>query len=199
VYPETKHPTYFASLGLSLTGPLLAALAAHGYGKRDAPVFIQSFEVGNLLELRSRTQLPLVQLIEAQGAPYDFIAANDRRTYADLVTRPGLAEIAAYANAIGVNKNLLIPRAADGTLASPTSLVANAHAAGLAVHGWTFRAENEFLPTNLRSGADPAARGDLAGEIVAFLRTKMDGFFTDQPDVGVAARNEFARKLNLPG
>src|SRR5436305_5016020 len=76
VYPETKHPTYFRQLGIPLEEPLLAALAAAGYRGREAAVFLQSFEVGNLKELRQRTDLPLIQLLEAAGHPWD-----DPRSY----------------------------------------------------------------------------------------------------------------------
>lgn len=179
VYPETKHPTYFDRLGLSMDEPLLRLLTQYGYTRADSPVFVQSFEVGNLRRLRKRTPVPLVQLIEAEGAPYDFIAAGEKRTYADLITPAGLKEIAQYANAVGVNKNLIIPRNADGTLGPPSSLVRDAHAAGLKVHGWTFRAERVFLPAGL----------DMVAEVTAFLRTGMDGFFTDHPDLGVRARD----------
>ncbi len=84
VYPETKHPTYFDSCGLRMDRPLLRALAKYGYEGRNAPVFVQSFEVGNLMRLRTRTKVPMVQLIEATGAPYDFVASRDSRTYAEL-------------------------------------------------------------------------------------------------------------------
>jgi glycerophosphoryl diester phosphodiesterase len=181
VYPETKHPTYFDEQGLRMDRPLLQVLSRHGYEGRNAPVFIQSFEVGNLQRLRRKTRLPMVQLIEASGAPYDFVASGDSRTYADLITPAGLAEIATYANAIGPSKALIIPRKEDGTLASPTTLVEDSHEAGLGVHPWTFRAENHFLPTNLRSSADPVQHGDFAAELRAFLATGIDGFFTDHP------------------
>jgi glycerophosphoryl diester phosphodiesterase len=181
VYPETKHPTYFDEQGLRMDRALLQVLSRHGYEGRNAPVFIQSFEVGNLKRLRRKTRLPMVQLIEASGAPYDFVASGDSRTYADLITPAGLAEIATYANAIGPSKALIIPRKDDGTLASPTTLVEDSHEAGLGVHPWTFRAENHFLPTNLRSSPDPAQRGDFAAELRAFVATGIDGFFTDHP------------------
>src|SRR5581483_8011154 len=188
VYPETKHPTYFDRLGLSMDRPLLATLKRHGYEGAKAPVCIQSFEVGNLRRLRRKTRLPMVQLIEAGGAPFDFVASGDGRTYADLVTPAGLAEIATYANAIGPNKSLVIPRDAAGALGAPTTLVRDAHAAGLGVHPWTFRAENHFLPSPLRSrGGEPTELGDLVSELRAFLATGIDGFFTDHPDVGARA------------
>jgi glycerophosphoryl diester phosphodiesterase len=189
VYPETKHPTYFDGIRLSLEEPLLAALARHGYDRPGSPVFIQSFEVTNLRKLRGQTQLPLIQLIGSGGAPYDFEACNDPRTYADLITPLGLAEIATYANGIGPHKDLIVPRRADAWLGQPSALVRNAHAVGLVVHGWTFRAENAFLPKNFQSGPERGARGDLAAEIAAFLATGMDGFFTDQPDLGVTGRD----------
>ena len=116
VYPETKHPTYFDGIGLSLEEPLVATLEANGFGSRSAPVYIQSFEVGNLRELATMTRVPLVQLINCTGAPYDLVAAGDPRTYADLVTPAGLREIARYADGIGVCKDVMIPRTATGTL-----------------------------------------------------------------------------------
>jgi glycerophosphoryl diester phosphodiesterase len=187
VYPETKHPSYFDGCGLRMDRALLQTLSRHGYEGRSAPVFIQSFEVGNLQRLRKRTKVPMVQLIEATGAPYDFVASGDSRTYADLIAPSGLAGIAEYANAIGPSKTLVIPRDASGVLGAPTSLVRDAHAAGLGVHPWTFRAENNFLPTNLRSSADPTQIGDLAAELNAYLAAGIDGFFTDHPAIAYRA------------
>ncbi len=186
VYPETKHPSYFAGLGLALEGPLLDVLDRWDYAGPDAPVFIQSFEVGNLMELRERTHLPLVQLIESRGQPYDFALKGYSSTYADMITPHGLKTVATYADVIGVNKTLIIPRDERDGLGTPTSLVENAHAHGLKVHGWTFRAENHFVPRDLRTG-DDTALGDMVAEVQAYLRAGMDGFFTDQPAIGVRA------------
>jgi glycerophosphoryl diester phosphodiesterase len=193
IYPETKHPTYFDSIGLSLEEPLLAALGANGYQGPKAKVFIQSFEVGNLKELRRRSRLPLVQLLSDVGAPYDLVAAGDPRTYADLSTPEGLAEIATYADGIGPSKNQIVPRDPAGSLLEPTSLVADAHRAGLLVHPYTFRNENNFLPANFRQG-DPdspvylRATGDAPAEYDRFFGLGVDGLFADNPDTAVAAR-----------
>ena len=189
VYPETKHPTYFEELGLPLERPLVEALRRHELDRKDAPVFIQSFEVANLRRLAGLTRAPLVQLIDAGGRPWDFTRGGVARTYADLVRPEGLRDIATYARAIGVHKSLVIPRDGGGRSLPPTSLVQGAHAAGLLVHVWTLRAENEFLPAELRRGADAAARGDLPGEVSLFLRAGVDGYFTDHPAIGVAARD----------
>jgi len=187
VYPETKHPTYFDSIGLSLEEPLLAALHANGLDRTGSPVLIQSFETSNLRALSHRTPLPLVQLVDCSGAPYDLVAKGDPRTYADLVTQAGLREIATYAAVLGACKDRLIPRDAAGNLLAPTSVIRDAHRAGLAVHAWTFRRENQFLPAQFRVGTDPNGVGDLVGEIRTFVAAGLDGLFTDNADLGVAA------------
>lgn len=187
VYPETKHPTYFASIGLPLEQTLVRTLKADGYGSKSDPVIVQSFEVGNLQRLDKLTNVTLAQLINCSGAPYDFVAAGDARTYADMVTDKGLKDIARYADGIGACKDVIIPRTPDGHLAAPTDVVRLAHKRGLIVHGWTFRRENQFLPVDFRIGTDPNAVGNLVGEIRSYLKTGMDGFFTDNPDLGRAA------------
>lgn len=192
VYPETKHPSYFRGIGLPMEWPLVRLLEGADF-QHPGGVFIQSFEVGNLQLLRTMTPLPLVQLINDGGAPWDFIAAGDERTYADLATPEGLAQIARYAAGVGVDNNLILPRTGVGAPGAPTALIAGAHAAGLVVHGWTFRAESCFLPPEFRSTGGNAGRGGLVAEITAFLEQGMDGFFTDQADIGVRARDAFAR------
>jgi glycerophosphoryl diester phosphodiesterase len=183
VYPETKHPSHFAALGLALE-PLLLAALSNGLG--NAPVFIQSFEVGNLQQLHKQCSYPLVQLIGAEGGPWDQREAR-WRDYAEMTTPAGLARVAQYATAIGVQKNMVLREGAGGALA-PTTLVRDAHAAGLAVHAWTFRAENAFLPALLRRGDDPAAHGDLRAEMQAAIAAGVDGVFCDHPDIGHAVR-----------
>jgi glycerophosphoryl diester phosphodiesterase len=181
VYPETKHPSYFTAVGLAMEERLVHALERYGYRGRDGRAFLQSFETGNLKALSRLTQLPLVQLIEAAGAPYDLVQGGDPRTYADLLTPKGLEEIAAYASCIGPAKSLVIPRDGAGKLLGPASLVADCHAVGVNVHPWTFRAEDAFLPAGL----------DLEGELREFLAAGVDGLFVDQPDVGVKTRDAF--------
>lgn len=183
VYPETKHPTYFASIGLPHEGPLLAAMAEFGYTAADSPIFVQSFEVENLRALRAKTPVPLIQLMDAEGGPPD----RPDLTYADMATAAGLAQVATYSNGIGPNKAMVIPRGPLGALLIPTKLVQHAHAVGLAVHPWTFRRENAFLPSDYAKGLDPRAQGDLAGEIRQFVAAEVDGIFTDNTPEAVAA------------
>ena len=187
IYPETKHPTYFDSIGLSLEERVVDILDRNGYTSRRSPVIIQSFETGNLRDLAELTDVRLAQLVNCSGAPYDLVAAGDTRTYADLVTPDGLHEIASYADGVGLCKDVMIRRDAAGHLLAPTSVIADAHRARLEVHGWTFRRENQFLPVEFRSGTDPNGIGDVAGEIRTFIAAGMDGFFTDNPDIGATA------------
>ncbi len=189
IYPETKHPSYFAALGLHFDDRMLESLARHGYARRSDPICIQSFEVANLKALRRRTDLPLVQLIEPQGRPFDFTLAGDPRSYLDLMSDAGLKEIAGYADSIGPHKWMVV-QFAKGE-ARDTGLARRARAAGLGIHVWTLRAENEFLPVDLRSTGDAAARGDLGGEIQALLDAGITGFFSDHPDLAVEARDRW--------
>jgi len=160
IYPETKHPTYFRGLGLPLEEKLLASLETHGWNTREAPVFIQSFEQGNLRELRKRTNVRLIQLTSDPG----------------MVIDARLREIASYADGIGPDMRLVIPVAPDGTVGAHTDLVRRAHAAGLLVHIWTIRTDKAFLPA--------AYHGRAETPFEQFRDTGVDGIFTDFPDVG---------------
>jgi glycerophosphoryl diester phosphodiesterase len=179
VYPETKHPSYFRSIGLPLEHSLLDTLKRHGWSDRRAPVFVQSFETANLRELRTRTRLRLIQLLDERGGPWDRHRSKTLRTYADLTTDTGLREIAKYADGIGVNRRLIVPAAEDGTLRPPTDLVTRAHRLGLLVHVWTLRSDAPFLS---RSYA-----GLPEAEHRQFRDLGVDGIFTDFPDTAVSA------------
>ena len=182
IYPETKHPTYFRSIGLPLEQRLVEALEANDYRGPHAPVFIQSFEVRNLRDLSQMTQLRLVQLLEGGTArPYDFVVSNDPRTCGDMMTPAGLAEIATYAGGIGPDKRGIVPANRDGTLLPPTSLVTDAHQAGLVVHPYTFRDEPVFLA--------PDYQFDPVREYVQFFRLGVDAVFSEHVDTAVRARN----------
>ena len=190
VYPETKHPSYFAKLGLHFDDRMLEALRRHGYGKRIDPICLQSFEVANLKALRRRTDLPLVQLIAPTGQPFDFTLAGDRAQLPGSHERRGTARRSPrYADAIGPHKSMVVQFGAEG--GSDTGLARRARAAGLGIHVWTLRAENEFLPVALRSPGDVAAQGDLKSEIQALLDAGVTGFFSDHPDLAVRARDEW--------
>ena len=192
IYPEIKHSTYFRGIGLPMEDTVLATIRKHPYTAKTAPLFIQSFEIGNLKYLRSRLgelspRVRLIQLLgDAKEQPYDTVANKQPLDYAQMMQPKGLAEIANYADAIGPNKLSVIPRTADGRLDSPTALVADAHASKLLVHPWTFRPENHFLPTDLRAPGTPATRNDAGAvaEIRAYLEAGIDGFFTDDPALG---------------
>jgi glycerophosphoryl diester phosphodiesterase len=183
VYPETKHPSYFRSIGLALEPKLVDALNRAGLNRRGAPVFVQSFEVGNLQSLRSQLRVSLIQLIDSTGTPAD-----------ELVTPTGLRQIARYADGIGPAKDRIVPRDGAGFSAPPTSLVHDAHAAGLMVHPFTFRNENQFLPAENRSSSDPNAYGDAFAEYQQFYDLGVDGVFSDAVDTAVAAL-ELPRRL----
>ncbi len=224
VYPETKHPTYHRQLGLPIEGRLVEALRRHGLDRRDAPVFIQSFEVSNLRYLRSITSVRLVQLIDADDVnldgsislkppfdkPYDFAVRGDVRTFADLLTPAGLAEIRTYADGIGPWKPYLISSAGvdangdgqaddvngdgkvneqDRRLLAPSQVVANAHRLGLLVHPFTFRNEQRRLTGDFN--------GDPVQEYLRFYELGVDGVFSDFADTAVTARELFELRQRL--
>jgi glycerophosphoryl diester phosphodiesterase len=187
--PELKHSTWFAQEGLPLEDRFVSTLKAHEYTRR-APVVVQSFEVANLKALRKGLGKPsnitLAQLVIAGGAydkarPADVLAAGGSLTYGEMVTARGLRGIAAYADIVAPNTRAVIPLAKDERLAAPTTLVADAHKAGLQVVVWTFRPENAFLAADFRNGAGANARNDAGSvaEIRRYLETGIDGLFSD--------------------
>jgi glycerophosphoryl diester phosphodiesterase len=190
IYPETKHPTYFRNQGLPLEPELVKTLNRNGLNRPDAKVFVQSFEVGNLKALDKELRVPLVQLTSSVGAPYDFIASGDKRTYADIVSAAGLREVATYADGVGPSKDQIIPLDATGKLGTPTALVRDAHRAGLVVHPYTFRVENNFLPLDFRSSTVPTDSGNLFAEIATYRKVGVDGVFSDNADIAIAEEAE---------
>ena len=193
IAPETKHPTYFRAQGLPLEPALVRTLVRNGLNRPDSGVYVQSFEVSNLVALNAVLRVNLVQLTSATGAPYDFVAAGDPRTYADLTTPAGLRQVARYADVLGPDKTQIVPRDAAGTSQPPTTLVRDAHRAGLAVVPYTFRNENTFLPAELRSSTDPTAYGNAFGEYAQFFGLGVDGLFSDNGDTAREARDEYVR------
>ncbi|WP_344191893.1 glycerophosphodiester phosphodiesterase family protein [Kribbella karoonensis] len=180
VIPEIKHPAYFRRLGLPLEELLTERILA--LRLRPEEIMVQSFEPTSLRRLSVMAHVPLVQLIDAESAPNDFLRTGDGRTYADLIEPRGLREVATYAQVLAPHKDLVVPRTADGCLGEPTRLVDRAHRAGLAVQVWTFRAERRFLPTAT----------DFPTELTRFAALGLQGVFSDHPDQAVAALRKSA-------
>lgn len=183
LYPETKHPAFFASKGHDFEAPLLKALEDFDAG----PVFIQSFEPEILKRLKSKTKAKLVQLVyeAAPGAGPNI----------------PLAEIATYADGVGPAKSAIV--GGEGTL---STLVTDAHSLGLTVHPWTFRDDqsNPELQAFFDQQEDFIVKSTLAStpvrdyvvnplpavEIHFFLGRGIDGLFTDFPATAVEVRRQ---------
>ncbi|MER6193794.1 glycerophosphodiester phosphodiesterase [Streptomyces cyaneofuscatus] len=192
LYVETKHPTYFRSLGLGLEEPLARLLRRYGRDRRNAPLILQSFEPSSVQRLARLVDTPRIVLLSGPTSrPWDFVASGDPRTVADLVTPAGLKWIASYAQGIGPTLDLVIPKDAAGRLTTPTTLVKDAHARGLLLHPYTLRNENSFLPADFRRGTDPNAYGDVFGAAAAYFATGIDGIFSDHPDTALLAAADF--------
>lgn len=191
IIPELKHGSYSRRIGLPMEDRVLAILAAHHY-TRHAPVELQSFEIGNLRYLRSRlgpkrANIRLLQLIDDDHSqPADVQAVDGTLSYAQMLTPAGLRRIATYADAVGPPMRMVIPLDAAGRLAPPTTLVRDAHEAGLQVQPYTFRPENIFIAGDFRDDGAPEACNEAGSvaEIRAYLDAGIDGFFTDDPGLG---------------
>ena len=189
VYPETKHPTYFASIGLPLEEALVAELKKFNLNKKGAPVFIQSFELGNLKKLKNLTSLPLVFLIDdPEKIPYDYKVAGIKTTYQELMTPKNLNEIKKIASGIGPYKRYIIPANDKNERLPPTTLINDAHKAGLFVHAYTFRSEERYLLKDYNK--------DPEQEYLEFFKLGVDGVFTDVADDAVKAKQAFLKLGN---
>ncbi|MFN6474780.1 esterase-like activity of phytase family protein [Nostoc sp. DedQUE07] len=227
IYPETKHPTYLANeatyvgttekVNRNISQLLIDALKANNFTD-PSRIFIQSFEVGNLKELHDTimpaagVDIPLVQLLDAsdidingkiiESQPYDLKVSGDTRTYGDLRTPEGLAEVATYADGIGPWKRMIVSvkgidangdgkaddvngdgaiNDADKTTLPLSTLIQDAHNAGLQVHPYTFRAEDQYLAADYK--------GQLALEIQQFYQLGVDALFSDFPDIADEVRD----------
>ncbi|MGW6967868.1 glycerophosphodiester phosphodiesterase [Streptomyces zaomyceticus] len=195
LHVETKHPTYFRSLGLGLEERLAGLLRRYGRHRANSPVFLQSFEPSSIQRLAKLVDSPGVVLLSgANSRPWDFVRAGDPRTVADLVTPEGLRWIASYARGIGPTLDLVIPKDASGRLGDPTTLVRDAHGQGLILHPYTHRNENSFLPADFRRGTDPTAYGDSFGALKRYLETGIDGIFSDNPDTALLGAADFTAR-----
>lgn len=192
LYPETKHPSYFRSIGLPLEERLADELRRTGLAGRRGRAILQSFEPSSLQRLAKLVDNPRIQLLGAENTqPYDFVLSGDKRTVADLVKPEGLRWLATFAHGIGPTTQLIAPVDASGKLRPPTTLVRDAHAANLLLHPYTVRNENAFLPLDYRRGTDPNAYGDAIGWAKYLYELGVDGFFTDQTDTTILARQDF--------
>lgn len=203
LYIETKHPTYFKNRNLAMEDTLLKTLAKYEYTRDIAPVYLQSFEVQNLIDLKNELDLhktikhaQIIQLYDAKTSqPADFVESGETKTYADLATAEGLKDVAKYANGVGPSKGYILNFNDNGSVQT-TSFISDAHAAGLKVHPYTFRPENNFLPTPLKCSQDKPAERCPSGalkEFEAYFKAGVDGVFTDDPALGREAVINFEK------
>ncbi len=192
IIPELKQSTYLHGRGLAPEAAFVRLVRRYRLNSRRAPMWVQSFELGNLRALKEEHgyKARTTFLSTATGAPFDLVVAGDGRGYADLLAPESLAELASFVDGLGPEKAQVVPRAPDGSLGEPTPLVADAHRHGMLVTPWTFRAENTFLPSDLQVGDDPSHLGHAVEEVAAFLRAGVDGVFSDHPDLAVLAREQ---------
>ena len=199
IYPETKHPSWHCELGLPLEDRMLAALTSAGWNTLDAPVFLQSFEAGNLRYLRSLTPLPLVQLIDAAGInpdgsmmpPLAWNSTGRCGLYGKGVlpvafdSAESFTQVAEYANVIAPWKRYIVSVTPENRLQPATQFIEMAHACGLQVHTWTMRNESQFLASDYQN--------DPQREYQQFFSLGIDGLFSDFPDTACAARSTIGR------
>lgn len=203
LYIETKHPTYFKNQKLAMEDTLLKTLAKYKYTRDIAPVYLQSFEVSNLKYLKDQLDLhktikhvQIIQLYDAKTSqPADFVESGETKTYADLATAQGLKDVAKYANGVGPSKGYILNFNDKGSVQT-TSFISDAHTAGLKVHPYTFRPENNYLPKPLKCSQDKPAERCPSGalkEFEAYFKAGVDGVFTDDPALGREAVNNFEK------
>src|SRR3954452_6747135 len=192
IIPELKHSTYFRSIGLPLEEPFVRTLKANHIANAAGRVTVQSFEVANLKTLNRQLRgVPMVQLLDAQVThhPGDVKATGGTLTYGEMATKQGLRDVAKYADIVSPDKSFIVPRDNGGRSLRPTTFVQDAHSARLQVVPYTFRAENTFLPAELRIGTVPSDYGNFQAELSQFIKLGIDGLFTDNADIAKAVRD----------
>ncbi len=222
IYPETKHPTYHKSIGLPLEDRLLGILTRAGWNHRGAPVFIQSFEPSSLRYLRARTQLPLIQLVDADDVnpdgtlafnapfdkPYDWVVSGRPGLFSDLLTPAGLLEVKSYADGIGPWKPYI---RSSKCITVVAGACADANGDGkvnetdrvlLPPTDLIQRAHAQGLlvhPYTFRSEQRRLVSnyaGNPASEYLMFYELGVDGLFSDFADDAIAARVQFLLKTD---
>lgn len=189
VYPETKHPTYFTTIGLPLEKAVVTELKKQGLNKKGSKIFIQSFELGALEKFKKMTDLPLIFLIDdPEKIPYDYVVAGNKTTYQELLQPKYLKEISKVAAGIGPYKRYIVPVNDKGERLPSTTLVADAHAVGLLVHPYTFRSEERYLLKEYKN--------DPESEYLEFFRLGVDGVFTDFADHAVKAKEAYLKEIS---
>ncbi|MBO1754517.1 glycerophosphodiester phosphodiesterase family protein [Allobranchiibius sp. CTAmp26] len=194
---ELKDPSRYRAMGMDMERAVLDGLRRGGAVDGSVPAYLQSFELHSLIRLRDElgVTLPLIFLLENGGVPPGFGSGAHKGTYDELLSARGLKLLSTWIDGVGPGKARVFPRRTDGTLGMPSRLVRDAHAAGLLVHVWTFRAENAFLAEDMRRGGREADWGDVLGEMRRFLRAGVDALICDQPDLAVLARDEMLSRL----
>jgi len=231
-YPESKNPIWNNAQAIAngcgtpgshpFEEAFLKALKDNDLNRKEAPVFVQSFDPASLKYLRSiGLKSKAVQLVDGNGMnfktgetifitdkpntfvsgrPYSWTVAGDPRSFGAMLTPAGLAEVKTYADGIGPWKpqamSLTAAPARDSSSKAslaevdsvkPTSLISDAHKAGLFVHIFTFRNEGKYLAG--------AYKGDPTAEYMAFYRAGVDGVFTDFTPTAFAARNTYFKEV----
>ncbi len=151
IYPELKAPAWHREQGLAMEKTFLEVVESYGYKGPDAAIFVQCFEAPPLERMREMgSELPQIQLVSG-GQASEFLSAE------------GLERVARYAQGVGPSKTIL---------ERDRSIVARAHDAGLALHPYTFRADDV-----------PEEYGSFDEELERFyVELGVDGLFTDFPD-----------------
>ena len=187
----------------------------NGLNSKTAPIFVQSFDPASLKYMRSiGLATRVVQLIDGNdvdyktgamiyqtsdvydfvdGRPYSWTVSGDGRYFGSLLTPAGLADVKTYADGIGPWKpQVMTLSGATGTFAGvtsavPTSLLSDAHKAGLFVHTYTFRSEPQYLAG--------VFHGDPSAELTAYYQAGVDGVFADFSNTAVAARTAYLKSV----